>query len=75
MRWITVTIILHNLIIDVEGAEGIYREWEDGDAGEGGEQGNSLGDEDEGEGEGDAAATKRNQLIAELLWARHHERL
>jgi len=29
MRWISVVIILHNLIIDINGADCIHREWED----------------------------------------------
>jgi len=78
MRWISVVIILHNLIIDINEADCIHRGWEDGDTRGDGEL---AGDEDEGGGEGgdedededDPAVTKRNQLIAELLWAKHHE--
>lgn len=77
MRWITVVIILHNLIIDIESAEGIQREWDGGDAGQEDGQGNdwSQGEEDEDEDEDGPAGRKRNQLIAELLWAKYHERL
>jgi hypothetical protein len=74
LQWITVTIILHNLIIDIKGSEGICTEWEDGNAG-GDMQGASglHNGEDEGEdkNEDDPAVQKRNQLIAELLWAKH----
>lgn len=76
MQWITVTIILHNLIIDIEGSEGFHTQWEDDNTGEDG-QGNirSYGEEDEDEDEDDPAVRKRNQLVAELLWAKHGEQL
>jgi hypothetical protein len=78
LQWITVTIILHNLIIDIEGSEGIRTEWEDGNA-TGDRQGASGSHDEEGEGEDenedDPAVQKRNQLIAELLWAKHGDQL
>ena len=74
MQWITVVIILHNLIIDIKGSEGIRTEWEDGNAGEGDGQGNERvhdNDDSEDEDEDDPAVRKRNQLIAELIWAKY----
>ena len=75
MPWITVTIILHNLIIDIEAAEGIQREWEDRNTGEedrlDGDR--SDGEDEDEDGGDDPAVRKRNQLIAELLCARGHE--
>lgn len=74
MQWITVVIILHNLIIDIEGSEGIRTEWEDSNAGEGNRQGDErVNDEDnsEGEDEDEPAVRKRNQLIAELIWVKY----
>ena len=77
LRWISVVIILHNLIIDINGTEGIHRAWEDGDTtGDGGRGDDGpTGDEDEDgdEDEGNPAVIKRNQLIAELLWAKYGE--
>lgn len=82
MRWISVSIILHNLIIDINGTEDFHREWEDGSGGGNGTQGDDdmQGDhgpsEDEDEDEDDPAVSKRNQLIAELLLARDdHDQL
>jgi hypothetical protein len=75
MRWISVVIILHNLIIEIEGGEGIYSGWEDHDIGDDGGRDNNEHTEDEDRDEDDPAVSKRNQLIAELLWAKYHERL
>ena len=79
MRWISVVIILHNLIIDINDTEGIRREWEDGDTGGDGGRGDGRPtgdeDEDEDEDEDNPAVTKRNQLIAELLWAKYGEQI
>lgn len=75
LRWVTVTIILHNLIIDIEGTEGTHTNWEDGNPQEEDEQGNSQSDDEDedSEDEDDPATRKRNQLIGELLWARGYE--
>ena len=70
MQWITATIVLHNLIIDIKGVEGTCRELEDSDTGgEDGQGADGSCDEDEDEdGDGDSLAVrKRKQLIAELL--------
>ena len=78
MRWISVVIILHNLIIDINGDDSIRREWEDGGTRGDGEvvgDENEDGDEDGDEDEDNSAVTKRNQLIAELLWAKYHKQL
>ena len=77
MRWITTTIILHNLIIDIEGVEGTRREWEDSGTSEEDGQGanRSHGEEDEDEDKDSLGVRKRNQLVAELLWAKYQERL
>ena len=82
MRWILVAIILHNLIIDIEGSDGTNREWEDGDTrgnnGRGDDEATENEDEDgngNGKGNDDSPAVKkRNRLIAELLWAKYRER-
>jgi len=69
-RWITCAIILHNLVIDVEGGvsnayfqplHGHHEEQEDT-----GNEGDAEDDEGE-EGEGNEGSAKRRQLIAELL--------
>jgi DDE superfamily endonuclease len=69
LRWVTVAIILHNLIIDVEGDtfavhfagdHGQEEEFEDR-----GGQDEARGDDDEAQG-----AAKRHQLVAELI--AHH---
>jgi len=76
MWWISVVIILHHLIIDINGPDGIHGGWEDGDTRGDGElvgDENEDGDEDGDEDEDDPAETKRNQLIAELLWAKYHK--
>ena len=81
MRWISVAIILHNLIIEINGTEGTRREWEDYNtegSGQGNENdgGSGEGDDDDGDDDDDnPAVSKRNQLIAELLWAKYCERL
>jgi hypothetical protein len=68
MRWITCAIILHNLIIDVEGkVSGTYfqplhgRTEEEEDTGEG------SNEEDEEEEDSNPGEIKRRLLIAELL--------
>jgi hypothetical protein len=68
MQWISVAIILHNLIIEIDGVEDIHEEWEGSNGRADGEHGDDGPTEDD-----DPAVSKRNQLIGELLWARYHE--
>jgi hypothetical protein len=75
MQWISVAIILHNLIIEIDSIEGDRGEWEDSNTGADGGQDNDGPTEEEDEEEDDPAVRKRNQLIGELLWARYQERL
>jgi hypothetical protein len=66
-HWITVAIILHNLIIDVEGtASGHYFQPEHPGAHEMADTGDHE-EENEEEEEADEGEVKRRQLTAELL--------
>lgn len=75
MQWISVAIILHNLIIEIDSIEGDRREWEDSNTGADGGQDNDGPTDEEDKEEDDPTVRKRNQLIGELLWARYQERL
>jgi hypothetical protein len=69
MRWITCAIILHNLIIDVEGeVSGMYFQPLHGHAEEEDDMGEGSNEEDDGEEEDrNPGEIKRRLLIAELL--------